>query len=84
MVRTSAEAEQALRRAAVQPGLGILVLTDRVALGIRDQVNSFRLERDCPLLVEIPGPEGPLAQRASLGELVHSAVGIRLDQEKGS
>lgn len=84
VVQTAAEAVEALRRAAARPGLGILVLTQRIALGIREQVDLFRLERDCPLLVEIPGPEGPRPERKSLRQLVHSAVGIRLDQEKGA
>ncbi len=84
IVQTPAEAGEALTRAAADPDLGVLVLTQRVAQGIREQVDLLRLERDHPLLVEIPGPEGPLPQRKTLRQLVHAAVGIRLDQVKGS
>jgi V/A-type H+-transporting ATPase subunit F len=82
VVRTPSDATEALTHALAQPGLGVLVLTQGVAQGIREQVDAFRLEHDRPLLVEIPGPEGPLPERKSLLQLVHSAVGMRLDQEK--
>ncbi len=84
VVETADQAAGALRRATAEPGLGILVLTQRVALSIREQVDSVRMEHDRPLLVEIPGPEGPLPEHKSLRQLVRSAVGICLDQEKGS
>jgi V/A-type H+/Na+-transporting ATPase subunit F len=83
-VTTPVEAAQALAQAAAQPGLGILVLTQRVAAGIREEVDAFRWERDRPLLLEIPGPDGPLPTHKSLRQLVHSAVGIAVDQQGGS
>ena len=82
VVATASEAAAALTGAAGQPELGILVLTQQVAAAIREQVDAFRLELDRPLLVEIPGPAGPLPGRKTLRHLVHSAVGIRV--EKGA
>jgi V/A-type H+-transporting ATPase subunit F len=78
-VKTPSEAAEALARAAAQPDAGILLLTQTLAAAIREQVDTFRLERDRPLLLEIPGPEGPLPERKSLRQLVHSAVGVRID-----
>jgi V/A-type H+/Na+-transporting ATPase subunit F len=83
-VTTAEEAAAALTHATAQPDLGILVLTQKVAAGIRDRIDAFRLERDQPLLVEIPGPEGPLPERKSLRELVHSAVGVCVSDERGA
>ncbi len=79
VVHTEAEAQAALQRAASKPDVGIVLLTQEIAQGIRAHVDALRLERDLPLLVEIPGPRGPLPNRKSLRQLVHSAVGIRLD-----
>lgn len=81
VVTTSAEAGDALKNALAQPALGVLVLTGPVADGIREQVEKLRLERDQPLLVEIPGPAGPLPDRKSLIDLVHSAIGISLEKK---
>ncbi len=78
------EAAEALHQAVAGAGHGILLLTQPVAAWLREQVDALRLERDRPLVVEIPGPAGPLAGRKTLRQLVHSAVGIRVDQGKGA
>ncbi len=66
------------KQAAAQTDCGIIILTEKVAAGIRQQVEAIRLERDRPLIVEIPGPEGPLPGRKSLRQFVQEAVGIRV------
>lgn len=81
-VTTPSAAAAAFAAAIVKPDVGILVLTQQVAAQIRPQVDAFRLERDRPLLVEIPGPGGPLAGRKSLSQLVQSAIGVRVDRGK--
>lgn len=74
-----AQAATALREAAAQPGIGIVILTEAVADGIRGQIETLRLERDRPLIVEIPGPSGALPGRRTLPHLIRHAVGINLD-----
>ena len=82
VVTTAHEAEAAVRQAADRPDLGILILGDVVAADIRPVVDRFRIERQQPLIVEIPGPEGPLPGRKTLRQLVQEAVGIRIGQEE--
>jgi len=78
-VVTSAEqTAAAVEKATAQTDCGIIVLTERVAASIRRQLETIRLERDRPLVVEIPGPEGPLPGRKSLRQFVQEAVGIRV------
>ena len=81
-VATAAEAAEALAEAVARPDCGIVILLDKVAAGIRTQVDAIRLERERPLIVEIPGPEGPLAGRRSLRALVQEAVGISVGDAK--
>jgi V/A-type H+/Na+-transporting ATPase subunit F len=81
VVTTPEEAGAALSQAAAQANLGIVILTQQVAAGIRRLVDDFRLERDRPLLVEIPGPEGSATDGNSLRQVVRSAVGISLDNQ---
>lgn len=78
VVTTAEQAADALQKAAAQADCGIIVLTERVAAGIRPQVETMRLGRDRPLVVEIPGPEGPLPGRKSLRQFVQEAVGIHV------
>jgi V/A-type H+-transporting ATPase subunit F len=73
---TPQQALAAIEAAAVRPDCGVIIITEKVAAWIQPQVEMIRLERDRPLIVEIPGPEGPLSGRKSLREFVQEAVGI--------
>ncbi len=84
VVTTAWEAAEAVGQAVTQPDYGIIILTEKVAASIRQQVDAIRLERDQPLLVEIPGPEGPLPGHKSLRQFVQEAVGIRVDRGEGA
>jgi V/A-type H+-transporting ATPase subunit F len=75
---TAQEAAVAVQEALDRADCGVIVLTEKVAAGIRDRVDAIRLGRTRPLIVEIPGPEGPLAGRKSLRQFVQEAVGIRV------
>ena len=77
---TAALAANALEQVVARGDYAIIILTQRVAAMIREQVDLIRLERDRPLLIEIPGPEGPLPGRKSLRDLALSAVGVRVEE----
>lgn len=69
--------------AAARTDCGVIIVTEKIADAIRPLVDEIRFERECPLIVEIPGPEGALPGRKSLRQLVQEAVGLRLEPEKG-
>lgn len=79
-VRTGAEAAAALDRAAAEAGDALVILTEAVADGIRADVDRLRIERSRLVLVEIPGPDGPLPGRKRLRRLVQEAVGLGVSQ----
>ncbi|HVV72330.1 MAG TPA: V-type ATP synthase subunit F [Verrucomicrobiae bacterium] len=79
VVTTATQAAAALDKAAEEPDCGVILVSQRVAAGIRHHVERIQLERERPLIVEIPGPEGPVPGRRSLRELVQEAVGIRVN-----
>lgn len=83
-VTSAQQAVAALEMAAAQPDYGVIILTEKVAAGIRELLDRMQFERDRPLIVEIPGPEGPLPGRKSLRQLAQEAVGIHLDQGEGT
>jgi V/A-type H+-transporting ATPase subunit F len=76
VVATAEEARVAIDNAVARPDCGIIIITEKVTTLVRPQVEMIRLTRDRPLIVEIPGPEGPLSGRKSLREFVQEAVGI--------
>jgi V/A-type H+-transporting ATPase subunit F len=77
-------AAAAVSAAAARDDCGVIILTENIADAIRPLVDHIRFERGRPLIVEIPGPEGPAAKRKSLRLLVQQAVGIRIEPEKGN
>lgn len=75
---TAEQAQAAINNAIAQIDCGIIIVTERIASWIRSQIDILRLGKDYPLIVEIPGPEGPLSGRKTLREFVQEAVGIRV------
>ncbi len=79
VVNTAPEAATALEMAAAQRDCAIVILTEAVAESIRAQVERMRFESPQPLIVEIPGPAGPLPGRKTLWQLAQEAVGIHIE-----
>ncbi|MBP8626556.1 MAG: V-type ATP synthase subunit F [Syntrophorhabdaceae bacterium] len=75
-VETPEQAQKAISEALAEPNCGIVILNEQVAGWIRPQIDKIRMEVGRPLIVEIPGPEGPMEGRKSLREFVQEAVGI--------
>lgn len=76
VVKTPDEAMKAIDEAISQTDYGVVILNERIASWIRPQIDRIRMEINRPLIVEIPGPEGPVEARKSLREFVQEAVGI--------
>lgn len=77
------DAMSAMKAALTQTDCAVIILTEKVADDIRPEVERIRYECEHPLIVEIPGPDGPLPKRKSLRQLAQEAVGIRIEPEKG-
>ena len=80
-VASAAEAAAAMKTAAFQPDCAVILLTETVADSIRAHVEQMRFECSRPLVVEIPGPGGPLPGRKSLRQLAQEAVGIHIEEK---
>jgi V/A-type H+-transporting ATPase subunit F len=79
---TGTDAAAAIQAATGRADCAVIILTEKVADNIRPLVEQIRGEREHPLIVEIPGPEGSAHARKNLRQLVQEAVGIRLEPEK--
>ena len=78
VVEGSGQALDAFERACDSKEHDIVILTEEIAGSIRDAVNHIRFEVQSPIVVEIPGAQGPLAGRPELLKLIQEAVGLRL------
>jgi len=77
VVGTARQAEAELDRLAAAGDTRIVITTERIANMVREKVNAIRFGEALPLIVEIPGPEGPSAEGLSLLKMIREAVGIK-------
>lgn len=77
-VRTSDEARALLEKFVAEQARILIIMTDQVAGTLRERVNEIRFEQELPILVEIPGPDGPSPDRPALGRIIQQAVGIHV------
>jgi V/A-type H+-transporting ATPase subunit F len=82
VVSTADESRQAIEDALRMPECAIIIITADAADAARDMVDTVRIERECPLIIEIPGPRGKPAESKGLRRFVQEAVGIRLGQSE--
>jgi len=79
VVHDATSARRALDETMEREEIGIIIITERVATMIRDEVNAYFYQRAYPLIVEIPDRLGPLEERVSVRDVIQTAVGIRLE-----
>jgi V/A-type H+-transporting ATPase subunit F len=56
----------------------IIITTEQTANQVREKVNAIRYGEAQPLIVEIPGPQGPSPESPSLLKMIREAVGIKV------
>ena len=78
VVTSAEEATAALKKAFETEGLGIVVITERIAEMIRQQVDQYVYKTTFPLIIEIPDQQGPMEGRGSVRDMIRAAVGINL------
>ena len=71
-------AREALAKAFESSETGIVIITERIADTIREDIEDFTFGRSFPLIIEVPDREGPVEGRISIRELVNTAVGVKI------
>jgi V/A-type H+-transporting ATPase subunit F len=65
-----------LAQGRADPGVGLVLITERVARQIRQEVDAIRREGRPPLILEIPDLQGPLPGGQSLLDRLRAIMGI--------
>ena len=77
-VETTDEAREALKKAFASSDIGIVIITEKIAAGLRAEMEDYVFGRSFPLIIEIPDRTGPMPGRVSIRQIVRSAVGINV------
>jgi V/A-type H+-transporting ATPase subunit F len=72
------EALSALREAVSSKDTGVVLITEKVAAGIRDEVEARHYGLGFPLVLEIPDSSGPDPGRPDIEEIVRKAIGVSI------
>lgn len=78
IVRQAEQAHAAFRETLGNKEIAIIIMTEKTAGMIREEVDNYIFNADFPLIVEIPDREGPLPDRPSLRDTVNHAIGLNL------
>jgi len=71
------EAREALADALERHDESIIIITEKLAASVRERIQEIRFGEALPLIVEVPGPEGPQAETPDLLERIREAVGLK-------
>ncbi len=78
VVETTDEAREALNKAFSSPDIGIIIITEKIAASVKEEIEEFMFGRSFPLIIEIPDRTGPMEGRISIRQMVRSAVGVKV------
>ncbi|MBN1977892.1 MAG: V-type ATP synthase subunit F [Anaerolineae bacterium] len=78
VVTTAEEVNHALDTAIANGRIDIVLVTEDVADLARQRVDTLKIRSTRPLVVEIPGPEGPSPDRPPLSEVIRKTIGVRI------
>ena len=72
-----------LQDVLLRPDVGVVLITERLAAALGDEIPSWSLTHRHPLILEIPDEGGPLAGRTTVLSLVKDALGLGQTDEQG-
>ena len=79
IAKTPQETETCLDEFLCNPEIGVIILMDHLAEGIRSTVSRIQDEKEAyPIIIEISGKDGPVERQDSISSLVRRAVGVSL------
>ena len=76
LISSKQEAEIAFKKVLEDETVGILLVTDSVALMCPEIIQEIKLKFKTPLLVEIPNSDGSARPGDTIMKIVHDAIGL--------
>ncbi|MFO7916179.1 MAG: V-type ATP synthase subunit F [Candidatus Krumholzibacteriales bacterium] len=77
VVKSEDETREALEEVFDSEDIGIIIITERVAAEVQEEIDEYLFGHDFPLIIQIPDREGPIEGRVSIRDMVNAAIGIK-------
>jgi V/A-type H+/Na+-transporting ATPase subunit F len=78
IVNDKKEAEKLLESLLKNKNIGIVLITERLAEGMREKIDYIKIKRDLPLLVEIPDRFGSIKDENYITSYIKDSIGINV------
>ena len=78
VVESRDETIEALKEAVGDKQIGVVLITERIAAGIREELEARHFGLGFPLVLEIPDSSGPDPDRLDIQEVVRRAIGVSI------
>lgn len=78
VVHEPEEMNQALEKACADPEIGLVLITDKLVAKCADVVFAYKLNRKCPLIVEMPDRHSDTNPGDSIRRYISEAVGVKI------
>ena len=78
VVHEEQEIKQALDEVLSQKDIGIILMTEKLGKEIPEIVDEIKLNRTCPLLLEIPDRHGSGRRPDFITAYINEAIGIKI------
>lgn len=82
IVHERAEAKQTLNKLVKDKEIGIILVTEKVALLIKEEIKDIKLNKPYPLIVEIPDRHGSNKDNDYIMSYVKNSIGIKVWGDK--
>lgn len=77
-VESENEARNALDEARQQEEIAMILITERIAEQLREQIDEIKLQVERPLILEIPDRHGAIEEKESVLDVVQRVVGVKI------
>ncbi len=74
---TKSETLAALKLALAKEEVGVIIITQKLASFVREEIDELIYKKQLPLVLEVPS-RGETRQRRSVGEVLKKAIGISI------
>ena len=78
VAKSKADILNIIRRQKCRSNIGIIMITERLAEYVHPLLQKMFLQKEGPLILEIPDRHGPLPKKRSVEDLILSALGMKI------
>lgn len=78
IVHEKQQAKQALNNILSDKNIGIVLVTEKAAMLIKDEINYIKLKKPYPLIIEIPDRHGSSKDKDYVLSYVKNSIGIKV------